>query len=186
MSEFGIIQDFTQHDDKMHDMQTKGLLLLALTVMGNFVAETLGCSTQNLLQHNRLAKLAIIFFIIYFTINVGSDWLGENIHPLYQLGASIVLWIIFIIFTKTTVLFKSIIFACLCLQYLLGNFHKYYNSNNNTDYVNYIDIANKGLIIIIIMSGIIGFVKYILKEKKEHKDFSWWKFFVGVDHCDHM
>ena len=50
----------------LDDSYTKGLLLLSLTVMGNFVAETLGCSTQKLLNTNRIAKLSIIFFLIYF------------------------------------------------------------------------------------------------------------------------
>ena len=36
----------------LDDSYTKGLLLLSLTVMGNFVAETLGCSTQKLLTTN--------------------------------------------------------------------------------------------------------------------------------------
>lgn len=186
MNKSGIIQDFTQENDKIGDAQTKGLLLLALAVMGNFVAETLGCGTQKLLHHNRIAKLAIIFFIIYFTVNVSEEWVGENIHPLHELGLSIILWLIFIIFTKTTLLYKGIIFACLCLHYLLNNFHKYYTNNNEVNYLHIIEYADKALFTIIIVSGIIGFVKYILKEKREHKNFTWWKFFVGVDHCDHV
>ena len=186
MNESGIVSDLSQNNNDMRDAQTKGLLLLALAVMGNFVAETLGCSTQKLLHHNRIAKLAIIFFIIYFTVNVAEDWVGENVHPLQELGLSIVLWIVFIIFTKTTVLYKAIIFTCLCLHYLLGNFHKYYTNNDMSNYLHIIEYADKALFTIIIVSGIIGFIKYILKERREHKNFTWWKFFVGVDHCDHL
>ena len=54
---------------QVNNIYTKGLLLLSLTVMGNFVAETLGCNTQKLLSKSRIAKLVVVFFLIYFTVH---------------------------------------------------------------------------------------------------------------------
>ena len=167
----------------MNDIYTKGLLFLALTVMGNFVAETLGCSTQKLLNTNRIAKLAVIFFLIYFTLNLTSDIDGKQMHPFKELGMTFILWFAFLIFTKTAVISKSIVFLCLCLQYLLGNFNKYFIDNNISDYNHIIAVIDKSLIVIIFITTIIGFLKYVQKQNQQHSKFSWYKFFIGVDNC---
>ncbi len=170
----------------LDDSYTKGLLLLSLTVMGNFVAETLGCSTQKLLNTNRIAKLSVIFFLIYFTLNIASGIDGKKVHPLTELKMTFLLWIAFIIFTKMGKVNTIIVFTCLCLHYLVSNFYKYYKDNNINDYNNIIEVLDKSLVIIILISTIIGFVSYVIKEKREHKRFSWYKFFIGVDHCKNI
>ena len=167
----------------INNVYTKGLLFLALTVMGNYVAETLGCSTQKLLNTNRIAKLSVIFFLIYFTLNIAADIDGKQMHPLKELGMAFILWIAFIIFTKTTVLYKIIIFISLCLHYVLGNFNTYYNNINDSTHNDIVKIIDKSIVFIIITTTIVGFIKYILKEKREHHYFSWYKFFIGVDKC---
>jgi hypothetical protein len=167
----------------INNVYTKGLLFLALTVMGNYVAETLGCSTQKLLNTNRIAKLSVIFFLIYFTLNIAADIDGKQMHPLKELGMAFILWIAFIIFTKTTVLYKIIIFISLCLHYVLGNFNTYYNNINDSTHNDIVKIIDKSIVFIIIITTIVGFIKYILKEKREHHKFSWYKFFIGVDKC---
>ena len=53
-------------------------------------------------------------------------------------------------------------------------------------YNNIIEILDKSLVIIIFVSTIIGFISYVIKEKREHKRFSWYKFFIGVDHCKNI
>ena len=45
---------------------TAGLFLLILSVSGNYIAETLSCSTRYILTHNMLAKQIMILFMIYF------------------------------------------------------------------------------------------------------------------------
>lgn len=177
---------FADEKYEVKNIYTKGLLLLALTVMGNFVAETLGCNTQRILNKSRIAKLTVIFFLIYFTINLTAGIEGVQTNPLNQLLATSVLWIAFIIFTKTTIVFKLIIFISLCLHYILGNFNNYYHENNINDYIPFITIIDKSLMVIIFITTILGFIDYIIKEKSEHKRFSWYKFFIGVDHCKNI
>lgn len=159
---------------------TKGLLLLALTVMGNFVAETLGCSTQKMLTKNRIAKHVVILFLIYFTLNITND---NSMHPVYGLGLTVVLFICFIIFTKMSTVATVIVFSSLCLHYILSNFITYYHTNKIHSYDTILNALDKGLFIIIIISTIIGFISYVLKEYKEHKNFDIVKFFIGVDKC---
>ena len=159
---------------------TKGLLLLALTVMGNYVAETLGCSTQKMLTKNRIAKHVVILFLIYFTLNITND---NSMHPVYGLGLTIVLFICFIIFTKMSTVATVIVFSSLCLHYILGNFITYYHTNGIHTYDTILNTLDTGLFITITVSTIIGFISYIRKEYREHKNFDLLKFFIGVDKC---
>ena len=178
--------DFVNNTYHVNNIYTKGLLLLSLTVMGNFVAETLGCSTQRILNKSRVAKLTVIFFLIYFTINLTAGIEDVQTSPLNQILAAAVLWIAFIIFTKTTVVYKFIIFISLCLHYILGNFNKYYQEKNINDFTSLITILDKSLLVVIFITTILGFINYIIKERSEHKRFSWYKFFIGVDHCKNI
>ena len=108
---------------------SKSLLLLALAVMGNYVAETLGCETQYLLNNSMFAKHLCIIFIIYFTINISSD---EAINPIKEMKSSLFLWILFILFTKMNIYFTIIAFSLLCLHFILGNFENYYDFRADT------------------------------------------------------
>ena len=80
----------------------------------------------------------------------------------------------------------KIIFISLCLHYILGNFNAYYEQNNINDYDTLISILDKSLLFIIAITTIIGFINYFIKEKREHKRFSWYKFFIGVDKCKNI
>ena len=54
-------------------------ILLIRSVSGNYIAETLSCSTRYILTHNMLAKQIMILFMIYFTINFTSDTVIEPV-----------------------------------------------------------------------------------------------------------
>ena len=45
------------------DESKKGIFLLILAVVSNFIAETMGCKTQKLLNNNMIAKHFVILFI---------------------------------------------------------------------------------------------------------------------------
>ena len=45
------------------------VFLLLLAVAGNFIPETLGCKTQDLLNNSMVAKHVILVVILYLTIN---------------------------------------------------------------------------------------------------------------------
>ena len=155
---------------------SKSLLLLALAVMGNYVAETLGCETQYLLNNSMFAKHLCIIFIIYFTINISSD---EAINPIKEMKSSLFLWVLFILFTKMNIYFTIIAFNLLCIHFILGNFEKYYEKNNNEKDLEYIKKIKKHIYPILIVVILVGFIQYFLKEYKEHRrNFSLYKWKV--------
>ena len=54
------------HITESFDTILKATLLLILSVCGNFLAETLGCQSQKVLE-NMFVKHLLLFFMIYFT-----------------------------------------------------------------------------------------------------------------------
>ena len=51
----------------------KSIFLMLLAISGGYVAQTLGCKTQNLLTNNLYVKHIVIIMLIYFTSNVFGE-----------------------------------------------------------------------------------------------------------------
>jgi len=166
---------------------SSGLLLLSVSVMGNYVAQTLGCQTQRLLENNMFAKKFVLFMIIYFTLNITNN---DNAHPLQQLSTSFLLWIFFIIFSKMNLTFTIVIFLLLSISYTIQNFKNYYKDNDqfnkNKEIIEKLEKYNKYLGASISLLTIIGFLFYFIKERKEKKNFSFYYFIFGKKTCDSL
>ena len=165
-----------------------GLFLLLLTVSGNFIAETLGCSTRKLLSENQLLKQAILLFLIYFTINLTRDDNKED--PLNKIKSALFVWIFFIIFTKMNIYFTGLVFFLLTIIYILNNYKKHYEnikeSRENKELIKKLEKYMKILEILMILFLIIGFITYFLKQKKEQKQFNYLYFLFGKRKCKHL
>lgn len=172
-----------------------GVYLLILAVMGNFVAETLGCKTQKLLANNMFAKHIIILIVIYFAIDFNDS--GAPQSPGIRAKYAFIIWMLFVLFTKMNLYVTGIAFTILTSIYILNEYVKYYEKiskddkdDNNSNYkqqINYykstIDNLVKGLLFTIIG----GFSYYAFKQHREHKNnFSIYKFIFGVLKCDSL
>ena len=161
---------------------SKSLLLLSLAVMGNFVAETLGCETQHLLNNSMLAKHACIIFIIYFTLNISTD---KSINPFIEMKNSLIIWFFFILFTKMHIYITIVVFSLLCLHFVLGNFIKYYKKEDeNIENIENIEKLRNTIYPLMGIFIMIGFTKYSFAKYKEYrKTFSLSKFIFGIKKC---
>ena len=174
-----------------------GLFLLFLAISGNFVAETLGCQTQELLTTNTYAKQLITFFIIFFTIDF-SDKKNEN--PRDKLIKASALYLFFLVFTKMDLKATGLVFILLFTLYLTNSYRKF-NNNAYTSLKNptkeedkiyketeekYMDFQEK-LVYTIIACVAIGFITYYNEKKLEYKEnFTLLKFICGVSKCKGM
>ena len=161
----------------------KGALLVFLAMSGNFLAELLGCKTQKLLAENMWAKHIILIFSIYFAVGFTT-----NLNPVTNMRDTLVIWLIFLLFTKLSLAFTGIIFICLAGLYITQNFLDYYKvqsslSKKTLDLI--VKVKNMftiGLIIILI----IGFTLYSRQQFLDHRDdFSAIKLLFGTISCDH-
>ena len=166
----------------------KAIFLLILAISGNFVAETLGCKTQLLLSNNMIIKQLIVLFMIYFTLSHISE---TDIHPLTNIKFSIIIWVLFLLFTKMNLQFTILSFVLLLINYIIHTYIEYYqeqeDNDDNKDIINKLqlvyDTIYKTLIVIIIT----GFILYFKSEYKDYKlEWSTKKFLFGVNKCKSM
>lgn len=162
----------------------KGIFLLILAVSGNFVAETLGCKTQKLLSEDMFAKHIIIYLIIYFALGFTSN---NHVHPGELAKYSLLIWILFVLFSKMTLPFTIVTFILLAFMYIIHSFIDYYKHQGEEKHKN--DIENFQMIekytkSTVILMVIIGFILYFMKQYKEYyKTWSTFKFIFGVNKC---
>ena len=155
----------------------KGIFLLLLAVSGNFVAETLGCRTQQMLSNNMFAKHIIIFCLLYFTVGFTSGDKNPR-HPSEILKMCGIIYVLFLLFTKMDMTFTTIVFALLAFSYVNHTFISYYEQKSPKDktLIEYIGIL--GVILV-------GFGLYYIKQRNEHyKNWSNISFLFGVNKCD--
>lgn len=162
----------------------KGIFLLVLGVSGNFVAETLGCKTQKLLSENMFAKHIVIYLIIYFALGFTSD---ENPYPTDVAKNALIIWILFIFFTRMSLPFTIIGFSLIAIRYILHTFVEYYEKDSkdkNKKIIHQINTFSDYLERIIMLVILIGFTLYFKKQYNDYyKSWSTLKFIFGVNKC---
>jgi len=169
----------------------KAIFLLILAVSGNFVAETLSCSTQNILSNNMLAKQFVILLMIYFTLGFVGD---NSVNPTINFVFTLLMYVIFICFTKMDIYFTLISIIILTLIYIIHSYSDYYKLLDTKDKnikhkktINRLENVIKLMSIILILIIVTGFVIYTNRQMKTHgANWSTRKFLFGVNVCDSL
>tara|TARA_B100001758_G_C18339614_1_gene573589 strand:+ start:370 stop:906 length:537 start_codon:yes stop_codon:yes gene_type:complete len=169
------------------DAIIKGVFLLILSVMGNFIAETLGCRTQKLLSDNMYAKHFVVLILIYFAIGFTNKSSAYN--PLVHIKSAFVIWIGFILFTKMEMKFTIIAFIIFIIIYLLNDFKNFYQENNsnqeNNKKIKMVNSSIKMLEKMVLGLLIVGFIIYSSKQYLDRgNNFSILKLIFGSKKCD--
>ena len=173
-----------------------GLFLLLLAVSGNFIAETFGCQTQELLSESIMAKQIMTFFIIFFTISYSNS---DTENPTTKLIKSSIVYIFFLLFTKMNIFPTVMVLFLLMGLYISNNYKKFFistfnkknKSNKNLvshqDKIKNITKIQKILIIGVTIVISMGFFNYYKEKQVEYKNsFEFRKFIFGVIKCKKM
>ena len=162
----------------------KGLFLLILTVMGNFLGETMGCQIQRMLSHNMFVKQFVLLCLIYFTISFTGSF-GEN--PYEVLKKSFVLWVFFVMFTRTNIWFASTTFVLLAVLYILETFISYHmKEKDGKERVAMLETYKARLMYVTASITVVGFLMYLHKQYKEQRNFNMLTFVFGKSVCKHV
>ena len=191
------LKQLSEEENKFVLGLVKALFLLILALSGNFLAETLSCQTQRIFQ-DMYAKHIVLFFLIYFTIDV-VDRGDVPADPGKQLLDALALYIAFHLFTKMDFSFTLLVFGALCAIYIIGNYRKLYDYEKEQlqkdpkmkelvfEYDKYDKkLGNTQMYLYYGSIGgvIVGSFIYLLRKRAEYgKKFSFLKFFNGVRVC---
>ena len=137
-------------------------------VVGDFVAETLGCRARRILTTNKLAKHILILFVLYVTITFSLQFdEGKTENPSHVLIFTLSIYIIFILFTKMNMIFTGVVSILFIITFFIYNYIEYYKkkdpSNHKLPILKYVrNVLN------IVMIGLIlvGFILYCIKQYK--------------------
>ena len=148
---------------------TKGIFLLLMAIMGNYVAKTLGCRLQDILTKNVFAKQLLIFFIIYFAIDFTDGESVDQLSPMDNIQISGIIWIIFTIFNKMTINTTMMALLLLGVLYISHSYIDYWKIVEPGTHINEISMLSKVnniLSLVLITVIIIGFVWFSIQNKK--------------------
>lgn len=151
-----------QEEQKRISYYIKGVFLLSLAILGNFLAETLNCPLRSLLTNNAYAKQIIIFFLIYFTVDL-TDF-AQTANPTNKLLSTVFIWICFLFLTQLDLRYTISVFILLAVIYILQTYIEFYATKD-------ISVSNRLICIQNIVEFItfsiivIGFGHFIYKKK---------------------
>ena len=178
----------------------KAFVVITLFIMNGSGYSPLGCKVQYLMSDKFwFNKQIIIFFIIYFIINLGGETISKLTDPIQQLIISICTLLLYNIIARLGDIwwdknpwywpgpmswFAVLVFPLLSI-YILDDLRKYYIAENASFvYGNSIDAIKSIEIGMILFTLILigwGFLKAILKAQEKYKAaFSFFKFLFGA------
>lgn len=169
----------------------KALFAFYLIISAGFLNQIFGCKTQYLLNNNMYVKHLIGFFTLFFfvillsPIEQGID--SENLY-FKKLGISIMLYILFLLSTRTKGLYFNIFLSLIGVNYILNTYadslNKDKHKEKHKEKIDKIRKAAKILGRISIVVLVIGVVFYYQEQKNEYKDnFKISKFIIGNTNC---
>ena len=182
MSDFKGGFGYFQHTNTSENYMMAAFLVI-VAISGNFLAETLGCQFQKLLN-NMIFKNLLIYFTIYFTIEISSS---KDIikNPSKIAWESLMVWTIFKFFTRMNIIPTIIVILVGVIIFVISQYRNAIENNNRDKMTSeklllIQNILYNSMIVIIFISVII----YYFEKRKEHnKSFNFLTFLFGVNKC---
>ena len=96
----------------------KGLLLLLLAIIANFLGNTMNCSMQKILTNSAIGRNVIIYFLIYFTINFTT--VQKN--PGMNFINAFLIYLLFVVLVKQNIYFFLFSLVILFSIYVISQY----------------------------------------------------------------
>lgn len=151
------------------------LFIVNITILTNFIGDTLGHKIQNLFTENLILKHLIVILLIYTTITVVSN----KSNPRNRLIKSLYIWFLYLLLSKNTLRITPIIVFLMIILFILEDYINYYKDTDKKLEKKLINISTfiKYAILILL---IIGHIMYINKQKYVFGDnFSMYNLYLG-------
>ena len=166
----------------------KGLFFLLLGISSNFIGDTMGCQVQKLFNESIIFKQLIIFFTIFFGIDI-SD--GKDLTLRNKLEISFIVFILFTVLGNMNIKFSILGFGLVTVLYLINTYISELKSkaeaeDNNEIKKKYFKIKEfrRNLSLLFLGCIIVGVFFYYKLKKEEFGDrFNIISFFFEQNKC---
>jgi len=167
-------------------VEYKAIALLYIIVSANFIANIFSCDLQQMLTDNQVAKHIIGFITLFFCITLvsPSDATGDSLIFVKKLLASLLLYILFILSTKTNGAMAIIILSILGVIYMTNAYKDTLDKTIFGDRINKINQFLKLCAVILTVVLVYGVISYYKEKRLEYNEnFSNTTFLVGNVEC---
>lgn len=173
------------------DHLLKGIFLFVFIISGNYLGELLGCRLIELLNTSILTKHLLGFLTLYITLAISVD-LNSSLFELFY--KSIIIYIIFILSSRTTKYINFLILILLIISFIVQLYKDRLNkkkeekiiTKEEKNHFTYITYYNYTVIVLLVILITIGLLIYIGEQKRSYNEqFNLYTFFVGNLECKH-
>lgn len=154
------------------------LFIVNISILTNFIGDTLGNKIQTLFTENIILKHIIVILLIYTTITV----VDNNVDPYNRFKKTLYIWMLYLLLTKNILRITLILVLLMIVLFILEDYINYYKNTNKNLEKKLTKISNflKYLILILL---IIGHIMYINKQKNIfNNDFNLYELYLGNKH----
>lgn len=154
------------------------LFIINISILTNFIGDTLGNKIQTLFTENIILKHIIVILLIYTTITV----VDNKINPYNRFKKTLYIWMLYLLLTKNILRITVILVFLMITLFILEDYINYYKNTNKNLEKKLIKITNflKYLILILLL---IGHIIYINKQKNIFgSSFNLYELYLGNKH----
>lgn len=170
--------------DSVTDAPYNAFFLIYLLIACNFLAAVFGCKLQYFLQTNMVLKHLVGFLLMMFLIIFAEPRFRDTGKYLEATVYSIILYIWFILTTKTHIYITVIIIALFMVLYILELWKGTLDEKIDEDTINNIKKAQLYITIGAFIITILGFFQYMsLKQAEYGGEFNYTTFVLGKENC---
>lgn len=170
--------------DNVTDAPYNAFFLIYLLIACNFLAAVFGCKLQHFLQTNMILKHIVGFLLMMFLIIFAEPRFRDTGKYFEATIYSVILYIWFVLTTKTHIYVTIIIITFFMTLYILELWKGTLHQKIDEETINNIKNAQLYITIIAFIITIFGFFQYMMLKQKEYtNDFNITTFVLGKENC---
>ena len=106
------------------------LFIVNISILTNFIGDTLGNKIQTLFTENIILKHIIVILLIYTTITV----VDNKVDPYNRFKKTLYIWMLYLLLTKNILRITLILVLLMIVLFILEDYINYYkNTNKNLE-----------------------------------------------------
>tara|TARA_B100001564_G_scaffold359681_1_gene382405 strand:- start:2487 stop:3002 length:516 start_codon:yes stop_codon:yes gene_type:complete len=154
------------------------LFILSASILTNYAQDVLGCKIQNIFSINPYLKHVTLIFLIYTSLTI----FDKKTTPKEHFIKSILIWFLFILFTKNLLRTTIIIYIFMIILFINEDYINYYTNIKNEEKVKQLTKISTYLKYIILILIVLGHILYVIKQSNNFgKDFNIIKLYRGTN-----